>query len=41
MSNRADKLAQFTANCLNLPTDEYFNNGEEDRKPLVPESETR
>jgi hypothetical protein len=41
MNNRADKLAQFAAKCLNLPEDEYINNGEESRKSLVPESETR
>lgn len=41
MNNRADKLAQFAAKCLNLPEDEYINNGEENRKSLVPESETR
>lgn len=41
MNNRADKLAQFIAKALNLPEDEYFNNREESRKSLVPESGTR
>lgn len=41
MNNRADKLAQFAAKALNLPKDEYINNSKENRKSLVPESETR
>lgn len=41
MNNRADKLAQFAAKALNLPKDEHINNSKENRKPLVPELETR
>lgn len=40
LNNRADKLAQFAARSLNLPTeDEYLNNSKESRESLVPESE--
>lgn len=41
MNNRADKLAQFVANALNLPEDEYINNSKENRESLVPELTTR
>ena len=40
MNNRADKLAQFAARCLNLPEDEYIDNGEENWESLVSESKT-
>lgn len=41
LNNRADKLAQFVANTLNLPEDEYINNSKENREPLVSKSTTR
>lgn len=41
LNNRADKLAQFAAQCLNLPKDEYYNISEEDRKSLVSKFRTR
>ena len=41
MNNKADKLAQFAANVLNLPEDEYTYNGKEDWKSLVSQLETR
>jgi hypothetical protein len=40
MNNRADKLAQFAARCLNLPEDEYNNNGETSGESLVSEPKT-
>ena len=40
LNNRADKLAQFVANALNLPEDEYTNNSKESWKPLVSEFAT-
>jgi len=41
LNNRADKLAQFVANALNLPEDEYTNNSKESWKPLVSEFAAR
>ena len=37
-NNRADELAQFAANLINLPEDEYFVKSKKDRQSLVSKS---